>query len=153
MSLSLRALALALIFSGLFQSLLPAQDGYSQEDYLTDFLVLGPFDGRNIEIDYLAAVGGEAGLQPRADETVKIDSAKNLAWKRYSTGLTTIDLAHALGWKENCTAYAYTTLESKEAGEINLHLHYNEITDVSPLKGLTNLEYLFLRDSTKHHTL
>ena len=126
MSLSLRALALALIFSGLFQSLLPAQDGHSQEDYLTDFLVLGPFDGRNIEIDYLAAVGGEAGLQPRAGETVKIDSAKNLAWKRYSTGLTTIDLAHALGWKENCTAYAYTTLESKEAGEINFHLHYNE---------------------------
>ncbi|MEE3181397.1 MAG: hypothetical protein VX288_05760, partial [Planctomycetota bacterium] len=91
MSLSLRALTLALIFSGLFQSLLTAQDGYSQEDYLTDFLLLGPFDGRNIEIDYMASVGGEAGLQPRAGETVKTDSEKNLAWERYSTGMKTID--------------------------------------------------------------
>jgi len=43
--------------------------------------------------------------------------------------------------------------ELKEGGFAFLHLHYNEITDVSPLKGLTNLEYLFLSDSTKHHTL
>ena len=43
--------------------------------------------------------------------------------------------------------------EAKEGGFAFLHLHYNEITDVSPLKGLTNLEYLFLSDSTKHHTL
>ena len=43
--------------------------------------------------------------------------------------------------------------EAKEGGFAFLHLHYNEITDVSPLKGLTNLEYLFLKDSTKHHTL
>ncbi len=126
MPLSLRALALALIFSGLFQSLLPAQDGYSQEDYLTDFLVLGPFDGRNIEIDHLGTPGEEAGIQPREGDTLKTDNGKNLAWKRYRAGLTTIDLAHAIGWRENCTAYAYTTLESAEMKEVEFHLQYDD---------------------------
>ena len=48
MLMSLRTLALALVFAGLFQPLLNAQGEYSTDDYLKDFLVVGHFSSTNI---------------------------------------------------------------------------------------------------------
>ena len=53
MFLSLRAISLSLIFSGLFQTLLPAQaEEYSPEEYLRDYLILGPIETSDFETDF-----------------------------------------------------------------------------------------------------
>ena len=39
--------------------------------YITDWLILGPFKGQDLETDFLSASGGEAVADPKEGDTVR----------------------------------------------------------------------------------
>ena len=88
--------------------------------YLKEWLVLGPFISDDLGVDFLADVGGEAGIEPREGDSVATAEGATLTWKRYRTRGNFVDLSDALGDQENATAYAYCVLQSEVAGEAEL---------------------------------
>ena len=103
--LPLRTLALALVFTGLFQSLLNAQGEYSTDDYLKDFLVVGHFSSSNINEPVFGPEVNEGDLSPKEGDTINTADGKAHTWKRYRTESPVLDFTEALGWKEDATAY------------------------------------------------
>ena len=91
-------------------------------DYITEWLVLGPFFPGDLKIDFLTDAGGEAGIQPREDDILTIADGRTLTWKRYTTKGNIIDLIDAIGDYENAIAYAFCTWHSEIAGEAQIHL-------------------------------
>ena len=51
--------------------------------FMKEWLILGPFSGNDIGQDYLASVGGEANVAPKAGDTVKTAQSKTLTWSLY----------------------------------------------------------------------
>ena len=51
--------------------------------FMKEWLILSPFSGNDIGQDYLASVGGEANVAPKAGDTVKTAQSKTLTWSLY----------------------------------------------------------------------
>ncbi len=85
-------------------------------EYIKEWLVLGPFFPNALDKDFLASVGGEAKVHPKAGDTVTTTDGKSLTWKRYTSKGNIIDLLDAVGNHQNATAYAFCLLQS-ETGE------------------------------------
>ncbi len=50
-------------------------------EYITEWLILGPFFPNDLETDFLADVGGEANIEPKEDDTVTTaDGSPLLIW-------------------------------------------------------------------------
>ena len=62
------------------------------DNFIKDWLILGPFSVRNIDQDYLASVGGEANAAPKEGDTVKTAQGKILTWTRYQSPDDAVDL-------------------------------------------------------------
>ena len=126
MFLSLRAISLALIFSGLFQALLPAQGEHSTDNYLKDFLVVGHFSSSGINEPIFGPEVNEANLSPKEGDTISTADGKTHAWKRFLTESPVLDFTEALGWKEYATAYAYAEITSETERKIRLQLRLDD---------------------------
>jgi hypothetical protein len=89
--------------------------------FVQDWLILGSIPIRSIEeidIDFLASSGGEAAVQPTDGQSVLVNGAE-LKW--FSTkGKDVVDLQRLFqgGKTEDVVAYAYTTINRKEAGKV-----------------------------------
>ena len=92
------------------------------ENYITKWLVLGPFFPGDLNTDFLVDAGGEANIQPQEGDTITTMEGKTLTWKRYNTKGNIVDLVDAVGYHENSIAYAFCTLQSNIAGEAQIHL-------------------------------
>jgi hypothetical protein len=72
-----------------FISHLEAQDDVpthaADGEYLREWLVLGPFFPDDLDKDFLAGVGGEANVNPKAGDTVTTADGATLTWKRYKS--------------------------------------------------------------------
>ncbi|MBI1922976.1 carboxypeptidase regulatory-like domain-containing protein [Candidatus Poribacteria bacterium] len=108
-------------------------------EYITEWLVLGPFFPDDLNTDFLADVGGEANIQPNEGDTVNLTprppslrgkgenspprlgeglgerSGTTLTWKRYRApgNHIIINLLDAVGDYTNVTAYAFCLLQSE----------------------------------------
>lgn len=89
--------------------------------FVQDWLILGSIPIRSIEeidIDFLAAGGGEAVVQP-TDGQIALVNGTEMKW--FSTkGKDVVDLQRLFqgGKTEDVVAYAYTTINRKEAGKV-----------------------------------
>ncbi|MBC8230583.1 hypothetical protein H8E77_13630, partial [bacterium] len=96
------------------------------DEYLTEWLLLGPFDGTDLEQDYLASVGGEADVQPKEDNTITTTDGKMLSWKRYASSTDTVNLTTGIGSHENVTAYAVCNIISSKTQTLEARLQSND---------------------------
>ena len=86
-------------------------------EYIREWLVLGPFFPGDLKTDFLANAGGEGNIKPQDGDVIKITEAKELTWRRYKTKGYSIDLADAMGYHEHATAYAFCILQSEAASK------------------------------------
>ena len=85
-----------------------------KDDYLRDWLVLGPFPSNDLEVDFLNDVGGEQNLNPKVGQQVKAQDGQILTWKSYRSREVIVNLLEAIGKFKNVTAYAYCELDNEE---------------------------------------
>jgi signal transduction histidine kinase/ligand-binding sensor domain-containing protein/CheY-like chemotaxis protein len=118
LSLFLITLAYLCLFAAWAQEapkfMLPAEGGYIKE-----WLLLGPFSPDDLEIDFLADMGGEANMNPGEGNAVAISMAEGktriLEWKLCKSRTDVVDLIDAFGYQEDATAYAFCVLQSEAA--------------------------------------
>ena len=91
-------------------------------EYIKEWLVLGPFFPDNLDTDFLAGVGGEANVQPKEGSAVTTADGKTLTWKRHKSKGSKISLLDAVGNYENATAYAFCVLQSEVAGDARVYV-------------------------------
>ena len=92
------------------------------DEYIKEWLVIGPFFPDDLDTDFLAGAGGEANVNPRQGDTAATADGKTLTWQRYKAKGNIIDLQDAVGKHENATAYAFCILKSEIAGAARIHL-------------------------------
>jgi len=102
------------------------------EEYIKEWLVLGPFFPNDLEMDFLAEVNGDANIQPQEGDTVGFDTqsystqatedGRELTWKRYNSSSDIIDFLDAIGDYKNATAYAFCVLKSEVEGDAEIRL-------------------------------
>jgi hypothetical protein len=94
--------------------------------FIKDWLVLGPFPSKAMEIDLLEAAGGEANVRPKEGDTVRTRDGKVLTWKRLQSKYDLVNLEQAFGGQEWAIAYAYCELDSANSAETDIRAHANE---------------------------
>ena len=87
-------------------------------NYITEWLILGPFKGEDLEIDLLAGSGGEAEANPKEGDTVTTKDGETLTWKRYQSPLNYVDFVQAFGTSGDVTAYAFSLIRADNAGKV-----------------------------------
>ena len=93
-------------------------EGPSQEldgSFIRDWLVLGPFPSRDLEIDFLRDVGGELNVRPKEGDTVRTREGSVLVWTRLRSTHDVVDLEQVLQNLNWSVVYAYCELNSKES--------------------------------------
>jgi signal transduction histidine kinase/ligand-binding sensor domain-containing protein/DNA-binding response OmpR family regulator len=80
--------------------------------YVREWLVIGPFPSDDLQADFLAAAGGEAGINPKEGDTVRTRAGKELSWKRYRSPEDYVMLQSVFASTERTIAYAFCTLQS-----------------------------------------
>ena len=86
-------------------------------EYITEWLLLGPFFQDDLDTDFLADVGGEANVYPKEGDVVTTAVGDTLTWKRYQTNRSFVDLVNVVGNYQHATAYAFCTLKSDVEGK------------------------------------
>ncbi|MDQ1327583.1 MAG: hypothetical protein QG641_866, partial [Candidatus Poribacteria bacterium] len=114
-------IALLMMFLWLCISAAFAQEGQVvfplNDDYIKEWLVIGPFYPDNIKTDFLANIGGEENIQPKEGDIVTTSDGKTLDWKRYKAESNIVSFNYAIGYHEYATSYAFCILQSKVAGD------------------------------------
>jgi dienelactone hydrolase len=132
------AMGLALVTVGERRAHSPAQSTAAPEElrplwqrapdgYIRQWRVLGEFpnpERSGLDIDYLAAVGGEAGVRPRAGMRVARAGRPDAVWTEYRSSSDVIDLSQAMVGRSvtDAVGYAYTTIESARDQAVFLSL-------------------------------
>ena len=75
-------------------------------EYIKEWLIIGPFFPANLETDFLDDAGGEANLRPREGDTVVTSDGRLLTWQRYCAKGHFVVLHDVLEINENTTVYA-----------------------------------------------
>ncbi|MEW6303257.1 MAG: response regulator [Verrucomicrobiota bacterium] len=88
--------------------------------YVRDWLVLGPFPGRDLEIDFLSDAGGEAQVRPKEGDTVRTKDGRRLVWTRLRSKRDLVNLEQVFGIQEWSIAYAYCELNSARPVETDI---------------------------------
>ena len=108
---------LFLIFFVLTQHLL-AQTQQIDNNFIKNWLILGPYAGSNINQDYLASIGGETNANPKEGDTIRTQEGETLTWKRFQSPSNIINFLAGIGNYQNVTAYAFCDFQS--VNELNL---------------------------------
>jgi DNA-binding NtrC family response regulator/ligand-binding sensor domain-containing protein len=91
-------------------------------EYIREWLVLGPFFPDDLEIDFLADVGGEADASPREGDPVTTEDGRTLAWQRCKSTTDIVHICDYIGRHQNATAYAFCILQGEIAGDVEICL-------------------------------
>ena len=94
--------------------------------FIKNWIILGSIPINSmayLDEDYLSGVGGEASVEPKESQSVKI-SGGDYSWRALSANESIIDLQKffAGGRVENCLAYACARINRKKEGEVFLSL-------------------------------
>ena len=112
----------AFIFASLGHAQTHALDG----EFITEWLLLGPFTPNALDRDFLASVGGEANVHPKEGDTVIIAPGDTLRWKSHRSIGSLIDLDRAIGDFDSVTAYAFCILQSGAEQKVQILLGSND---------------------------
>ncbi|MBP1648711.1 MAG: hypothetical protein H6Q30_2156 [Bacteroidetes bacterium] len=85
--------------------------------YFRDWLVAGPMNGNQLDIDRLTTMGGEKNAAPLVTQEFQSDNVTQ-RWKRLSLQIPEVDFGAQNPGARNATVYAYATLESPSARTI-----------------------------------
>lgn len=94
----------------------------SGSEYIREWLILGPLFPNQLGTDFLASVGGEAGIEPREGEDFTTADKRKMVWKRYKSGDNVINLLGAVGNYQNAVVYAFCNIQSESTGLVRLYL-------------------------------
>ena len=83
-------------------------------------LVLGPFYPDDLDRDFLADVGGEANIGPKAGDTVTTSEGTVLTWKRHEPWRQFVTLTTGIGNYKGATGYAFYMIQSETAGSARI---------------------------------
>ena len=86
-------------------------------EYIKEWLVMGPFFPDDLDRDFFADVGAESSIQPQESDIIATAAGMELTWKHHRTKKYSVDLSDAIGYYEHAVAYAFCTLQSEVAGE------------------------------------
>lgn len=87
-----------------------------------EWLVLGPFQSREIETDFLAEAGGEAHVRPQQGDKVRMADGKELVWKRLRSKQDLVDLEQVYNGLEWSIFYAYCEVNAEKAAETDARM-------------------------------
>ena len=59
--------------------------------YMTDWLILGPISGIDLEKDYLSKNGGESQIEPKEGDKFETNDDRILTWTRYRSPQDFVD--------------------------------------------------------------
>ncbi|MEW6159810.1 MAG: two-component regulator propeller domain-containing protein [Verrucomicrobiota bacterium] len=85
--------------------------------FVREWLVLGPFPGRNLDIDFLADAGGEANVRPKEGDRVRTKDGKEFVWTRLRSNHDVVDFEQVFSNLEWSVLYAYCELNSNGSTE------------------------------------
>ncbi|MBC8228014.1 carboxypeptidase regulatory-like domain-containing protein, partial [bacterium] len=91
-------------------------------EYITEYLILGPFFPDDLSTDFLADVGGEASIEPKEGDTATTPDGRHLVWKRYESRTDIINLLDAFGIHDQATAYAFCSVRAENAIDVAFNL-------------------------------
>ena len=91
-------------------------------EYITEYLILGPFFPDVLSTDFLADIGGEANIEPKEGDTVATPDGKHLTWQRYESRTDVINLLAAFGLQDYATAYAFCSVRAENASDVAFSL-------------------------------
>lgn len=92
--------------------------------FVREWLVLGPFPAKGLEMDFLAGAGGESNVRPKEGDTVTRSDGTRLTWSRLRAPTDNVSLERALGIHEWAVAYAYCELNSNQERESDVRAAY-----------------------------
>jgi signal transduction histidine kinase/ligand-binding sensor domain-containing protein/DNA-binding response OmpR family regulator len=88
--------------------------------FVREWLVLGPFPGKGLETDYLAASGGEGNIHPKEGDSITRSDGTRLIWTRLKAPSDNVSLEAVMGIQQWAVAYAYCELESDQESDSQL---------------------------------
>ena len=88
------------------------------DDYIREWLVLGPFFPDDLETDLLTDMGGD----PREGDAVTTSDGRRLTWEKYNCKSQVIDFVDAIGDYEYASAYAFCLLQGGIACDAEVYL-------------------------------
>jgi len=91
-------------------------------EYITEWLVLGPFFPDDLDRDFLADAGGEASACPEEGGAVITEDGRTLTWKRYRSESDIVSFTNAIGMHRHATACAFCVLKSDVAGDAQFYV-------------------------------
>ena len=114
-----------LLVSFLVSPYIQSQVHFINGRYMTEWLILGPIPGINLEEDYLASVNGESKIEPKVGDSFKTKDEIKLTWKRHQSAHRLVDLLPILGSYQHpddypfddSTAYAFAYIDSPKADD------------------------------------
>ncbi len=95
-------------------------------EFITEWLLLGPFSPNDLDKDFLTSVGGEANIHPKEDDTVITALQDTLRWKHYRSPGSIIHFDHAIGPYEFVTVYAFCVLQSEKQRRVQFLVGSND---------------------------
>jgi signal transduction histidine kinase/ligand-binding sensor domain-containing protein len=91
--------------------------------FLREWLVLGPFPSKEMNIDFLAQAGGEANVRPKEGDSITASDGRRLTWTRLRSETDLVNIERALGIPDFSVAYAYCELNSDRPMETDLRAY------------------------------
>ena len=93
--------------------------------FVREWLVLGPFPSKEMNIDFLAGAGGEANVRPKEGDAVTMADGTRLTWTRLRSKDDWVSSDPAVGVPGLSIAYAYCELQTDQACETEVRLGYH----------------------------
>ena len=94
-------------------------------EYITEWLVLGPFFPDDLDKDFLVGAGGEANVHPEAGDAVISAQGDTLRWRRHFSLSSIINLDQAVTQRDSMTVYAFSILQSAAEEKVQFLLGSN----------------------------
>lgn len=92
--------------------------------FVREWLVLGPFPSKEINIDLLAGAGGEANVRPKEGDAVTMPDGTRLTWTRLRSKDDWVSSDPAVGVSGLSIAYAYCELQTDQPCETEVRWGY-----------------------------
>jgi len=111
-----------LLFSAAYAGKSETQTYSMNGNYISDWLILGPFHPRDLEKDFLIDSGGESESCPQEGDWLVTESGDTLRWYKHKSKSVIVDLLKIVGNYENATAYAFCTIRSEIDAKVKVLL-------------------------------
>ena len=93
--------------------------------YITEWLLLGPFFPDDLDKDFLVGARGAANAHPEEGDPVITAQGDTLTWRRHFSLSSIINLDQAVTQRDSMTVYAFSILQSAAEEKVQFLLGSN----------------------------